>query len=270
MKNIIAWTIIASFSISIIFFYLYRETNSVMVKEYTIIMKNLPPEFEGFTILHLTDLHSKRFGTNQQQLLELINKQQFDLIAITGDLVQRHEPEVAPADELLVGLNSSDIYYVRGNHEIWAGYSELEDILNKNGVTILNNRSVKLQVENDFIQLAGVDDPSLGMARLDSALAGLTEDAPVILLAHSPAIFDEAVDKNIELILVGHTHGGQIRLPFLGAFYIPGQGFFPEYDYGIFSSKNTTMLINAGLGESGLPLRINMKPEIVIITLAGQ
>ncbi|MDZ4133362.1 MAG: metallophosphoesterase, partial [Dethiobacteria bacterium] len=69
------------------------------------------------------------------------------------------------------------------------------------------------------------------------------------------------------LVLVGHTHGGQIRLPFIGALFVPGQGFFPQYDYGLYSSGDTTMIINAGLGESGLPIRINMQPEIVLITL---
>ncbi len=269
-KMTIACLIIVVLIISTVSFCLHRETRTIMIKQYSIEIKYLPPGFEGFTILHLTDLHSKRFGTGQQKLLNLIRKQDFDVIVITGDLVDRKRPDTAPAEELLAGLENSDIFYVRGNHEIWAGYDELEKILTAHGVTILHNRSVQLKMENDFVWLAGVDDPSLGMARLDMALQDVTEAAPVFLLAHSPAIFSKATEKNIDLLLVGHTHGGQIRLPFLGALYIPGQGFFPTYDYGLFSSKNTTMLINAGLGESGLPLRFSMKPEIVIVTLSGK
>ncbi len=91
--------------------------------------------------------------------------------------------------------------------------------------------------------------------------------SPKFLLAHAPNIFSSAVQSKIYLVMAGHTHGGQVRLPFLGAIIVPGQGFFPELDYGLFSSGNTTMVINGGLGESVLPVRFFNRPEIVLITL---
>lgn len=117
------------------------------------------------------------------------------------------------------------------------------------------------------IWLVGVEDPSLGMARLDQALENVSEGAMTVLLAHAPNIYKEAVENEMNLVLVGHTHEGQVRLPFIGALFVPGQGFFPQYDYGLYDSGLTNMIINAGLGESGLPIRINMQSEIVLITL---
>ncbi|MGI6582793.1 MAG: metallophosphoesterase, partial [bacterium] len=90
-----------------------------------------------------------------------------------------------------------------------------------------------------------------------------------VLLAHAPDIFPAAAEAGLELVLVGHTHGGQIRLPFVGAVLAPGQGLLPHYDYGPFTEGGTTMIVNGGLGESLLPVRFNLRPEIVLVTLVA-
>ncbi len=247
--------------------YIYASTHSIAVKQYILPVENLPSSFEGFTILHLTDLHSKQFGENQENLLEVINEQQFDIVALTGDLVDRHKPDPGAAAELLEGLKPYEIYFVPGNHEHWTDYDKLKEILLAYDVVILENKADRYSSGDSHLWLLGVDDPSLGLARLDKAIDAVTDDLPLILLAHSPNIYHDAVKENIDIVLAGHTHGGQVRVPFLGAIYVPGQGFFPEYDYGIFSSDNTTMVINAGLGESVIPFRFNIRPELVLITL---
>lgn len=247
--------------------YIYVETYSIEVKHYTIPIEGLPEKFEGFTILHITDLHSKRFGEKQENLLGIISKQQFDIIALTGDLIDKGRAEPEPTAELLEGLNHSEIYFVPGNHEHKTDYENFKEIFHSHEVTILENRAVKYGTDDSHLWLLGVDDPYLGLARLDKALEGVTSGAPLILLAHAPGIYAEAVKKDIDLLLVGHTHGGQIRVPFFGAVYVSGQGFPPKFDYGIFPSNSTHMVINAGLGESVIPFRFNMRPEVVLITL---
>ena len=137
-------------------------------------------------------------------------------------------------------------------------------------VVVMENGAAKLDHNGAHVWLLGIDDPSLKMDRLDVALEEAGDDAPFILLAHSPAIYPAAINESIDLVLAGHTHGGQIRIPLIGAVYVPGQGFFPKYDYGMYSSGQTTMVINAGLGESVIPNRFNMRPEIVLITLVSR
>lgn len=105
---------------------------------------------------------------------------------------------------------------------------------------------------------------------LKQALIGIDDDAPRILLSHSPNIFSEAVEQGIDLILVGHTHGGQVRIPLIGSLVVPGQGLFPKDDYGKFTTQRTTMIISGGLGESLLPIRLGIRPEIVLLKLKSK
>lgn len=255
--------------IGLVFWFLHLERYSIVIKRYTIAIPNLPADFQGFTILHISDLHNKEFGDDQKEILNLINQEKFDLVAVTGDLIDKHNPKSASAIKLLANLSSTPTFFVPGNHEWWTGFQMRED-LERLGITILENNTQKIVRGNSFFWLLGVDDPYLGRDRLDIALKDVDDFAPKILLAHAPNIFSTAVNNQIDLILVGHTHGGQVRIPFIGAVIVPGQGWFPEFDYGLFSSQTTKMIINGGLGESGLPIRFNMRPEIVLIKLVVQ
>lgn len=246
--------------------YIYFQLHTVSITRYTVPVKNLPAAFTGFTILHLSDLHSKTYGHNQQQLLAIINQEQFDLVALTGDLVDRHNQALEPTLDLVKGLSAKPMFYVTGNHD-WQFTSRTKEPLESLGVQFLANRSVKFTKDSQHLWVLGVDDPYLKKARLDLALDGVKDTAPKILLAHAPDIFAPAAEAGIDLLLVGHTHAGQVRLPLIGAILIPGQGFFPQLDYGRFTAGNTTMIISSGLGESILPIRFYCPPEIVLITL---
>lgn len=246
--------------------YLYFDLHSIAVKRYTITITKLPIEFQGFTILHLTDLHSKEYGDGQRNLLELINRLHFNVVAITGDLVDRGSPSTEPAIALVKGLHPKPVFFVPGNHEWWTNY-QIKSPLEDNGVRILENGSFKYARGNSHLWIIGVDDPYLGRDKLDKALSGIVDSVPKVLLAHAPNIFSEAVESNLDLVLVGHTHGGQVRLPLVGAVIAPGQGLFPELDYGQLTSGTTNMIINGGLGESVLPIRFYNRPEIVLVTL---
>lgn len=248
--------------------YLYFDINSIAVKRYTITVSKLPTEFQGFTILHLTDLHSKEYGDAQRHLLELINQHQYDMVAITGDFVDKNNASIEPAIVLVRGLQAKPVFFVPGNHEWWTKF-HIKSPLENCGVQILENGFSKYSIGNAHIWIMGVDDPYLGRDQITKALTGVIDSAPKILLAHAPNIFPKAVKANIDLVLVGHTHGGQVRLPLVGAVIAPGQGFFPEFDYGQFSSGSTNMVINGGLGESVLPIRFYNRPEIVLVTLVS-
>ncbi len=253
--------------------YLVYEVETIRVVRYTVPVSNLPPAFEGFTILHLSDLHQKEFGTRQKRLLELIGHQRFDVVAITGDLLIQQHPDVQPALDLLKGLPPVPIFFVNGNNEwgaVWQKKYTITRRLGTAGAMVLANRSVPVSRGGDHVWIAGVDDPTNQLDRLDRAMAGADDGATVILLAHSPAIFSKAVRAGVNLLLSGHTHGGQIRLPAVGAIWGPGLGLFPAWDYGEFRKGMTTMIVNGGLGESIIPVRINMQPEIVLVTLVRE
>lgn len=254
-------------AVGLVAYMLFQEFG-IAIRKYTLSLPGLPGDFEGFTILHISDLHSKWFGPQQSYLLKTIQSHKFDMVALTGDLVNRKEPFLEPALTLVEGLKGKPIYFVPGNHEWASGYG-LKKPLASLGVEILENTGVKINRGKSHLWLLGVDDPYLGRDDLDKALAVVDDDRPKILLAHAPNIFPKALKAQISLVLVGHTHGGQIRLPFLGALVVPGQGFFPKYDYGLYHVENTRMIITGGLGESVIPVRFNIRPEIVLVTLTS-
>lgn len=250
--------------------YLAHERNSVRVVRYTVPVRDLPPPFHGFTILHLTDLHQKEFGRGQARLLSRINRHRYDMVAVTGDILTGSRPDVKPALELLAGLAPQPVFFVNGNNEWSAVYRHRYWIMRRlggAGVAVLDNSAVPLPRNGSHLWIAGVDTPTESRDRLDRALSGTADGAPVLLLAHSPTIFPEAVRAGVDLTLTGHTHGGQIRLPLLGALWAPDLGFFPRWDYGRYREGRSTLIVNGGLGESVLPLRFNIPPEIVFITL---
>ena len=251
--------------------YLGYEVNTVRLVRYTVPVRNLPPAFHGFTILHLSDLHQKEFGRNQARLLSRINRLQYDMVAITGDLVNQYRLDVGPALDLIAGLAPKPLFFVNGNNE-WGAVSRhryrIAEWLVSAGVAILNNRAVALPRGDGHLWIAGVDEPSSSKDRLAQVLSGATDGAPILLLAHYPTIFPRAAQAGVDLVLAGHTHGGQVRIPFVGALWAPGLGLVPRWDYGEFHEGKSTMIVNGGLGESIIPVRFAIPPEIALVTLA--
>lgn len=246
--------------------YMYLQTRNVVARSCEFPIADLPREFDGFTILHISDLHSKRFGHGQSELMELIKEKDFDIVAVTGDLINKKHPETGPMVELIKQLQDKPMYFVPGNHE-WRDGFHTEPLLEDNGVRVMRNNHIKITKGDQTIYLVGVDDPHTGRDNIELAMEDVPDKAAAVLLAHSPEVFPKAVERDVDLVLCGHTHGGQVRLPFVGALVVPGQGLFPKWDYGVFREEETVMLINGGLGESELPIRFLSKPEIVYVTL---
>ena len=255
---------------------------AVQVTDLSLALDRLPEGFEGFRIAHLSDLHNTEFGKDNEKLLGLLREAEPDIIAITGDIVDSRRTDFAVALAFLEeAVKIAPCYYVTGNHEgRLSNYRELKNGMEALGVAVLENKSAMLTAGGDTLTLMGIDDPNLANDGLygekevvtAARIQGLqTEETGFsILLSHRPDLFDVYVRSGVDLVLSGHVHGGQFRLPFVGGLYAPSQGFFPEYDAGIFQRENTTMVVSRGLGNSAFPLRFNNRPEIVLITLSTQ
>lgn len=255
--------------------YIYIQNNWLQVTKLAVGIENLPVDFEGFKILHLADLHGKWFGAEQGKIIAKVKSKEPDVIVFTGDLIDASACEAAPGLNLLSGLTDfAPVYFVTGNHEWWSGCyrdSLKPDILNT-GVEILSDSFVLLRHNSGEIILTGVDDPDKKRANgadfsfvLDNLAAGTPEDSVKILLTHRPERFKDY--HSFDLVFAGHTHGGQIRLPFIGGLAAPHQGFFPRYTAGLYEVEETKMVVTRGLGNSIIPVRINNRPDIVSVVL---
>ena len=244
----------------------------------TISSERLPSAFDGFKIAHISDLHNASFGHNNSRLLSVLAQTQPDIIVITGDMWDFRSFDAK------VGLHFAQqaakiapTYFVTGNHEsLITQYDVLAASLVDAGVNLLDNRTVTLSREGQNLVLAGLsdyhfypDESSTPKLLLTSAVLQslITTDDYTILLAHQPEHFNDYTQSGADLIFAGHAHGGQIRIPWIGGLFAPGQGSFPQYDAGIYTMDMSTMVVSRGLGNSQFPVRINNPPEIVMVEL---
>lgn len=253
---------------------------ALMITEVPIVNEKIPKSFSGYRIAQISDLHNAQFGKGNANLLEKLQSCNPDIIVLTGDLVDSYQTDIAVSIAFAQkAAEIAPVYYVTGNHESRISqYNTLLEGLSDSGVTILQNASVTLEKSGEQITLLGVQDPSFqtdylfgdAQSVMDSVLSQMMADTQgyTILLSHRPELFDIYAENGVDLVLAGHAHGGQFRLPFVGGLIAPGQGFFPEYDAGVFTSNHTSMVVSRGIGNSILPLRINNRPEIVVVELS--
>lgn len=263
--------------------YIVWENSSLTVTEYTHVSKNLPQGFDGFRVVQVSDLHAAEFGEDNEALLDAIKGAKPDLIVITGDLFDtRHGENEIGTSFAEKAAKLAPTCFVTGNHEhSEVIFNELAETLTESMVTVLRDECITLTRGSDTITIAGIDDPrfladpdnpdavtngeliSDALPEVMSAAEGYT-----LLLAHRPEHFELYAESGADLVLCGHAHGGQFRLPFVGGLYAPGQGILPEYTEGMHMSGGTTMIVSRGLGNSTFPFRFNNAPELVLITLA--
>lgn len=262
--------------------------NNRLTKSYhTISNKKIPAEFNNFKILQISDFHNKDFpeiiyktkdDSNKSiynpKLIDYINDEKPDIIVITGDTIDSRKTNEDVATDLVKNLLTNyPVYYVTGNHEIRSGTSDYyKEKFRDMGVHVLANQSLDIIKLSSKITISGIDDSSYFKDYLEynHTLSNLKSDNYNILLSHRPKHFDIYASIGFDLIFSGHTHGGQIRLPFIGGILSPDQGFFPDYDSGSSTKDQSTMIVSRGLGNSLLPLRINNPPELVIVTLKSK
>ena len=242
---------------------------------------HLPEAFSGYTIAQVSDLHNAEFSDGNQRLLDMLREAEPDMIAITGDLIDSRKTNIAVALAFAEeAVRIAPCYYVSGNHEARVPeYRELKAGLEAAGVTVLDDARVEIEISGKSITIIGVNDPSFladyltsDAAVMDRKLSELSsEDASfTILLSHRPELFDTYAAHEMDLVLTGHAHGGQFRLPLIGGLIAPNQGLFPKYDDGLYSEGNTNMIVSRGLGNSIIPFRFNNRPEVVLIELKSQ
>ncbi len=244
---------------------------------------HLPAAFAGLRIAHLSDLHNARFGRENRRLLDKLAQAQPDLIVLTGDLIDARRTNLDRALAFAVrAAGLAPTYYVPGNHEARlpaAQYQRLRQGLTAVGVTVLEHERVTLTRGGDRLTLLGLADQAFARTQGDhrpaaqlaaEALEALqtAEDGYTILLVHRPESFPVYAALGADLVLSGHTHGGQVRLPGLGGLFAPSQGFFPRYDAGLYRQGQASLVISRGLGNSLAPLRLNNRPEVVVLTLS--
>lgn len=277
-KRIIVLAVVAAAFLTLIIWTVWGNT-ALELNTYTVSSDRLPEPFDGYCIAHISDLHNAEMGKNNEKLLDMLREVEPDIIAITGDLIDSRNTNVEIALEFTkAAMEIAPCYYVTGNHEARVSeYDELKEGLIEQGVVVLDDNRIELELFGETIALLGVNDPSFQTDYLfgdsetvmQSKLQEITneEDTYTILLSHRPELFEVYTENNMDLVLSGHAHGGQFRLPFVGGLVAPNQGLFPQYDAGLYTEENTNMIVSRGIGNSILPFRFNNRPEVILIEL---
>jgi len=246
------------------------EPNWILVGRSIEHVPALPPRSRDLVVAHLSDLHVARLGFREKRAITLLREARPDIILISGDLV-RGPASVPALENFLRGLRAPyGVYVVWGNHDHADGIADEEGAraVRRAGAVLLNNASVRIGDPARRMHVAGVDDPVSGNDNLRQAMRGVPRRDVCLLLAHTPAIARDIGNWDIDLLFVGNTHAGQVRLPLLGALYLAwGTRGFAE---GWFDAPGgARMHVSRGLGWSWLPVRFFCPPRIDLITLRG-
>lgn len=223
---------------------------------------------QSIRIVHLSDLHAKTLR-RADLLTGKVHSQKPDIIVLTGDVIDGRFDDLTYINQLLTPLEATyGKYFVYGNndHNRRIDAEAFSESLEKAGFVILPNSNLKLDIKGQTLWLIGVDDPHTGRDNLAKAMQGVGE-GPKVLLAHSPEIIDDAVREGIDLVLVGHTHGGQVRLPGAGNIIVNVRPGYEEYLRGLYKVGRTQMYVNRGIGTTRLPMRLFVPPEIAVFDL---
>lgn len=260
--------------------YLYFDNTRIDSTEYEVKVRDLPQAFDGFRIVQISDFHNSTFGENNCRLIDAIRSAKPDIIVITGDYLDSRNTNPAITDALTeVLVKTAPVYYVTGNHEfrIPEQFSESEKNMKNSGVHVLRSGSEYIELDGQRIRIVGVDDPTFytngefqgqSCDEMISDIKNLCDDSCIsVLLAHRPSLFDDYAAAGADIILSGHEHGGQFRIPFVGGLFAPDEGLFPEYCDGVHRKGNSTLVVSRGLGQSVFPFRVNNSPELVTVVL---
>ena len=287
--RIIVLAVVAVVLLTLIIWTAWGNT-ALELNTYTISSDRLPEAFDGYRIAHVSDLHNTEMGKGNEKLLNMLREAKPDMIAITGDLIDSRNTDIEIALNFMKSaMEIAPCYYVPGNHEARlskSNYEKLENGLLDTGVIVLHDSEMILEKNGESISVIGIDDPNCYSASIsitdiedepdtkvgstmdpDRIAALSTIDSFTVLLSHRPEYFEKYVQADVDLVLSGHAHGGQFRLPFVGGLVAPNQGLFPKYDAGLYTEENTNMIVSRGIGNSIIPFRFNNRPEVILIEL---
>jgi predicted MPP superfamily phosphohydrolase len=257
----------------------FEATHPILVS-IDIHLPRLTDPWDGFRIAQLSDFHYDDYFSvvPLKRAIDIVNGLKPDLAVLTGDFVTsfsgarrnaaavRASRAVQPCAQLLAGIRAaSGVLAILGNHDVDTNAAHIIEVLATHDIPVLRNRSVAFERDGKRLWFAGVDDVLNGKPRLDLALQPIPEDEPVVLLAHEPDWADHVAKYPVDLQLAGHSHGGQIRIPLLGAPYLPPMA--RKYPCGFHQIGRLALYTNAGIGTIAIPLRLDCPPEVTLITL---
>src|ERR1017187_5960256 len=247
----------------------------IEVTEHNVSLAGLPQVFDGMRIVQVSDIHMDEFTEPffLRHMVDRVNRIGPDAVFLTGDYVTVGLSSRAFAvgaawqcANILSELGCKKLYAILGNHDIGVGADEVTEALTANGITVLRNACLPMERAGGRIWLAGLDDPVMGHPDLELAIPRSIRkvpNEPIVLMCHAPdyadVVLDDVGSKAVGLMLSGHTHGGHVRLPVLGALYLPGWG--KRYDEGWFRLGGLRLYVNRGIGTLGMPFRLNCPPE---------
>ena len=251
---------------------LHNEANRPQVFSVTLPIQDLHPSLEGFKILQMSDFHLYPYTRPElvKQAVDLCNTRNADLVVLTGDYVWLQIEAIFELTAILSGLQTKHgVYAVIGNHDIWTDVEVVLAGFDRQRIPVLMNQGLPISVGKGSFYLAGLDDGQSGHPDLQAALEDAPPGDPVVLLFHEPDLADRvSLDSRVSLQLAGHTHGGQVRLPGIGAFILPYLG--RKYDYGLYRLNQMWLYTNGGIGTISVPVRYRCPPEITEIILVRE
>jgi predicted MPP superfamily phosphohydrolase len=243
------------------------EPYMLTIEHHQIHLPRLPPALDRLRIVHLSDIHHSPFTGRDQimRAVEAANSLEPDLIALTGDYVSHERGYAAPCADMLGRLRARyGVYAVLGNHDHWTDAALITDLFRAEGIRVLINEGMRFEQHGASFWLAGVDDTMVGMEDLPLALAGSREDEMKLLLAHNPVILRRAARAGVDLVLSGHTHGGQVAWRSeRSSSGRPRRRLLR----GLGRQGNTQIYVTRGLGTVVLPVRYGCPPEISLLEL---
>lgn len=249
----------------------FNSYYSLQITDNNVILNKINNDIR---VVLLADLHDSSFGKGNQKLIDKVKEQNPDVIFTVGDMVSNYNEDYSYLDTLYEDLAEiAPVYCSLGNHESSHPESDkIREILKSHAV-LLENEYMDVTINGNEIRLGGLSDYHPSFENLNEYLKDFADTEKfTLLLSHCPEYYIWGVDEvKIDLMLSGHTHGGQVIIPFKGGLYAPEQGYFPKYDYGVFYEENTTLVITRGLGTSRQALpRFNNPPEVLCLTLTPE
>jgi predicted MPP superfamily phosphohydrolase len=247
--------------------YMFWEAKNLYIRRQELYLPKWPIGFNGIKILFLTDIHRR---TIPHSVRAELAREKIDLVILGGDITEKGVPMGRVAENCQFLSSLGPVYFVWGNHDYKVNYRELDILLRELKVHVLDNRAVSFESGDDRLWLVGVDDITVNRDNLKLALAEIESPGYRLLLSHNPSIVEKLTElEQIQGVLSGHTHGGQICLPFTGPIYSGKESVVTKYNSGEYLLYNgkTKLFVSKGVGTSKLPLRLLAPPELHILTM---
>lgn len=247
------------------------EPYNYLISQTDVYIKDLPERFENYRITQLTDVHHSRIlGIDEvRRVVRLAQQTRPDMFVLTGDYATSYRRYIEPCAEALGSLSAPDgVWAVLGNHDHYTDPESTTRALERQHIAVLNNQNTSLRRGSDTIQLSGIDDWSWNATDWNKAFVGTNKKMPTILLSHQPSVLELEQTRDVSLILSGHTHGGQIKIPWLGT---PARFATKDLRFaqGLFRHNDVQLYVSSGTGVIGLPIRFGVRPEIAVLRLKG-